>query len=227
MRVDLGTIGRTAFVLGAAFGGLNCAVAGPDPVDPPKQIAVELPGGAVVTSFSYTVLGADGTPLVVGTQILGADAPLIIDLDLPPGNGDTVQIAATSSSGEACTGTSGSFNVVAGQPTLVSLTMLCSPASTAVDHCPTVASWAVEPNGDGAFNLSVAATDPDAGDLLSYTWSATAGTFSDTSLAVTSFSCDAAGVAQLTLTVYDNHTPSGCAATIVLPIECSAESAAP
>jgi hypothetical protein len=68
----------------------------------------------------------------------------------------------------------------------------------------------------GSITLVASAHDPNPGDILSYAWSATAGTFSSPSEAVTSWRASAStGVQTLTLTVTDSR---GLASSIVLTV---------
>ncbi|HZL17110.1 MAG TPA: hypothetical protein VFG23_05130, partial [Polyangia bacterium] len=79
-------------------------------------------GGATVSTVAYTVLsgGTPPTTLASGTiNVSDPNATVSLDITLPAGTGDTVQLAATTSAGVACTGTSAAFNVVAGQATNV------------------------------------------------------------------------------------------------------------
>jgi hypothetical protein len=66
--------------------------------------------------------------------------------------------------------------------------------------------------------VSVAATDADAGDTLTYAWSATAGTFVGASLATTQYTCAAAGDQTLSVVISDNHMPSACSITATFPV---------
>jgi hypothetical protein len=143
---------------------------------------------------------------------------------------------ATTSTGIHCAGTSNSFNVVAGQTNPVSVNMNCdsthadggagSIVVTGVlvvgDNCPVVSGWTLAPqsamaNG-GTIAVGVTASDSDPGDTVSYAWSATAGTFTNGTQAMATYTCAAAGDQTLSVVISDNHTPSACTITATFPV---------
>jgi hypothetical protein len=91
------------------------------------------------------------------------------------------------------------------------------------DNCPTITRATAAP-AKASVGLSiaveVAATDPDLGDRLKFTWSADgAGTFADPGATATAFTCLRAGKATLRIEVADSHVPA-CVAATELPVEC-------
>lgn len=198
-------------------------------------------GGATVNSVAYTVLSSTNATLASGTiDVSDPNATISVDLSLPAGTGDIVKLTATTSTNLPCTGTSLPFDVISGQSTSVSLTLVCggggqstAPGSVGItatvvagDNCPSIISSAASPaqtSVGGSLSVSALATDPDTTatppDVLTYSWSPAANFTSPTS-ASTKYNCTAAGVATLTLTVNDNHVPTSCPATITMTVNC-------
>jgi hypothetical protein len=147
---------------------------------------------------------------------------LALNLMLPPGMGDIVELAATTDSGGSCTGKSAPFDVVAGAPTSVNLTLVCGDSQPF--GCPEIQSWTVTPDQaevpDGMISATATVTEADATQLLSYSWSATAGVFNDASAATTTYTCTSLGPQSITLTVTEGAPPSACSTTAVFPVGC-------
>jgi len=232
--------GNCAFVL-FTLGLASCAnmpsnVSGPDQKG---QIVVALaaPAGIAVSSFSWAVTSSTNQLLASGStgSVVAGIAPSLI-IGLPAAVGDLVSMDATTGSGVHCKGTSNPFNIVAGQTNPVSVNLNCDSSRmdggtgsivvTGVlvsgDNCPALSGWTLSPqsaaaNG-GKIDVSVAATDADTGDTLTYAWSATAGTFVGASLATTQYTCAAAGDQTLSVVISDNHMPSACSITATFPV---------
>jgi hypothetical protein len=87
--------------------------------------------------------------------------------------------------------------------------------------CPEIESHLLLPHDldlDAWADASVTARDQDdAREELHFSWTATAGTFSDPVLARTRYRCDGSGPQLLTVTVSD---PAGCERRLVMDIEC-------
>ena len=92
------------------------------------------------------------------------------------------------------------------------------------DTCPTI-SWAVaapaQTSVGSSIGVSAAASDPDPGDVLGYSW-APAGAFANPELPSTSYLCSSAGPKTLSLAVSDHHRPTPCVSTATLRITCVA-----
>ncbi len=194
------------------------------------QIALVLHGGSTLRSISYTVFSSDNVALVAGVaSVTDPNVALSVDLMVPPGRGDVVTMSAITETGAPCGGTSAPFDVVAGRAAEVSMTLVCTSENVGADHCPTVQSWTATPDGPSTtptkVGLSATATDSDPGDILSFGWSAAAGTFSEAAASATVYSCGAEAAPTVTLTIDDNHAPSSCSTIVLLPIDCAASSA--
>jgi hypothetical protein len=101
------------------------------------------------------------------------------------------------------------------------------------DNCPLLTSWSASPlqvsAPGGSIDLSATATDADARETLTFSWTAPAGRFTVPSStgasgasATTKYVCDKPGPQKLTVTVTDNHVPSSCSASQTFPVTCVA-----
>ncbi len=214
-----------AFAGTVLFGAASCS----DDSAPPAttaRIALVLPQGSTVGWIAYKVFSSAGFVLLDGGESLtDPNATLSVVLKLPAGEGDVVEISAATSLGDLCSGTSAPFDVVAGAAAEVDVSLICPMSVTTADHCPTVSSWTVaRDSGPGTtpaqFGLTVAASDSDPGDLLSFAWTATAGTFGDPASPSTGYSCGAESQPTITLKISDDHAPSACSVSLLLPVIC-------
>ena len=93
------------------------------------------------------------------------------------------------------------FDVVAGQPTFVSLVLNCGGVAAGPDSCPLVSvvapgpAVAVAPSG--AIDVAATASDSDPGDVPSFAWTAGAGAFDDPAAQSTRYLCTSAGAETL------------------------------
>ncbi|HXJ20568.1 MAG TPA: hypothetical protein VMT03_10070 [Polyangia bacterium] len=204
-------------------------------------LALVIPGGTTISSVSWVVSSSTSQQLAAGTtntSRTGATASFVVGV--PASTGDTVTMSAVTSAGITCAGTSSSFDVAANQTKAVSVNLNCAASVpdgglgslvvtgtvVAGDSCPTLTAWMLSPqtaaaNG-GQIDVSVVAADADSGDTLSYSWSAGAGTFADSTAAATTYSCGASGNQTLQVSVSDNHTPTPCTINISFPsVSCN------
>ncbi len=191
----------------------------------PTTIAFALPNGWNVSDLSYLALSSDGGTLDSGNETVSApSATLSFQLQLPTGRGETLQLKVTASTGVSCSGTSQPFDVVAGRPTAVDVVLTC--VSPGPNSCPLVEVngpmpvEAVAPSGTIA--VGATASDVDPADPLSFSWTATAGTFSDPAATSTLYVCTNVGAQTLVLSVADHHPSSSCVLTFLVPVSCLA-----
>jgi hypothetical protein len=198
------------------------------------RAALTLPADANITSLTYAALSSSGATLDMGTiAISDPNAIVSLNLMLPPGSGDVVKLAATTSAGTSCTGRSAPFDVVTGAPTSVSLSLVCGDRPQSAS-CPEIQAWTVSPQQavvpDGTVTAQVTVAEADATQPLSYSWIATAGILSgvtsDTSGASTTYTCTTVGSQSLMLTVTAGTPPLACATTAVFVVDCLASGAA-
>ena len=191
------------------------------------QLQLSLPSGVTLNSISWNVLSSTGAVLASGsTNTTGPRATPSLSVSVPQGTGERVSVAATTTAGASCAGTSDPFNVTRGTSVPVSLMITCTapPASTGLGTvvvttvvdpghlCPTLTSWAAVPNGAGQFDVSVSASIPD-GEAVTYAWAATEGAFSDPAAATTRYICSSPGGEVLSVTL----TGQSCVLHISLP----------
>ena len=208
------------------------------------KLAVVLPGGVTISNVTYTVLSSSNATIAgPGTfRVTNPNASISLDIVVPvtPAGdaGDEVQLSATDSLGNSCTGTSPRFPVAAGTNPAVTMTLACGSATapnatgnigvtaTVVegDHCPNITSGVVAPDtisvGSTA-NVAATASDADVTETLTYAW-APAANFAAPTSATTTYKCLTAGPQTFTLVVTDSHTPTTCSTTATFTITCVA-----
>lgn len=210
----------------AAAGALVLAACSAGPPDAGTSvIAFALPNGWNLDTVTYAVWAADSQLLVSGTEnVSDSNATLSLSLKLPPGRGDVLVVTATTAGATACTGTSQPFDVTAGMPTFVGLALECGSGAVGADSCPLVSVEAPNPAEAvapaGTLGLVATASDADPEDLLSFSWVAGAGAFSDSTASSTQYLCTVAGAETIVLTVDDHHAPTPCQVTFLLPVSC-------
>jgi hypothetical protein len=192
-----------------------------------SRVAFSLPVGADIQTVDYRVLSAAGVSLAAGTIGLeDQNATLSLDLVLGPGVGDRVALAAQTSAGASCAGTSAPFDVVPGRATFVGLTLVCGGDQPSSSHCPTLESWSVAPieaaTPFGAIQVGAAVDDSAAGDPLSYLWFATGGAFADPAASATQYFCTTAGPQTLSLLVRDDASAPACTVGASFLVSCVA-----
>jgi hypothetical protein len=220
---------------------LNCA-AGKSPGSGGEQgevhIALTLPGGQTISSVSYKVMSSSNAVIDMGTIDTSGATSIGFISSLPTGTGDTLQMTAMTSAGVACMGTSSAFNVTSGGSTPVNVNLQCgalaadggtlgsvvvSGSVVAGDNCPSLSAWFITPQqtmGTAPVDVSVTGTDPDMGEAVTYAWTATSGSFSSTTSAMTTYTCGATGMQTLSVAITDNHMPP-CTTHVSFPaVDC-------
>ncbi len=220
--------------LGAALTGAGCSKGGSPDEGGKLKVALVVPGGYTINTVSYEVDSATHAVIKSGSiDVSGAGASISFALDLAPAVGDTITLTATSTTGIVFTGTSPPFNVVSGQTTLVSviLTNTLADAGAPVgqvdvtgtivpaNNAPVLTFLIVSPLQAAIgtpISVSVTASDSDAGDTLTYKWTAAPdGSFASAAAASTSYTGTTAGSKTLTVTVTDSH---GATASSAVPV---------
>ena len=254
MRNSAKLTGLVALVaIGGAI-GVNCS-GNKGSSEGTVKIAVVNAASEGVLSVSYIIHA--GTPVPPGPVIPDATGTInvsdpnstpSVDQSFPASTGDTVTMTATGTGGVQCTGTSAPFPVTAGGVSTVSVTITCpngtpTPANqnngdvvvtgtfvSTGDNCPLLTSWVASPlqtsAPGGVVTLGGTASDAD-GNTLSFTWTASAGSFGGAfpaASAATTYACPSvpAGTTQaetLSLSVNDG---AGCVATLpnAITISC-------
>jgi hypothetical protein len=233
MRASWVAAGLVCLLGACAGGGRNPAGAGG------VRIAFTMPGGVRIDAVNYRVLLSQSATVMSGTMDTSdQSAALSISVVVPPDPGALVELTATTSTGVSCAGSSAPFPVLSGSMIAVVVQLVCgdraappepgivnvSATVTLGNHCPSIVTGSVTPaqvTVGGTIDVSIAATDPDPGETVSVSWSATAGTFSNPGAAATQYVCQQSGRQTLTVTATDSHQPS-CSAVMSFPIICVA-----
>ncbi len=221
----------------ASAAAVNCSKS-PTEETGDLKLALTLPGGIQINTVTYQVTSSGGATLLSGSfDVSNPSATPSLDLVLPPASGDRITLTATSVSPlpvQTFTG-SATFNVVSGGVTTVPVTLtntlvpvtppgtvLVNGVIVAGNNPPVITSVVVAPATQGinaAIGVTVTATDADAGDTLTFAWTATPdGTFVNPALASTSYSSATGGTKTLRITVTDNHAPTPASTFIDLPV---------
>ena len=234
----MAVLGALALVGGAV--GLNCSKDSNPAGSGGLKIGFAIPDGTTISSVHYamTLNGAAGPSGNFNTGDQNSSPSF--DIALQPSTNDTITLTATTSTGVSCTtGASPAFNIVSNVPTTVTLSLVCGSGSatslpgtvdvranvTTSDNCPNITQVVVAPfqtSVGATIGVSAVASDSDAIDVLSYTWTSTGGTFATPTGTSDTFTCVTAGPQSITLAVNDNHAGGGCTASILLPVNCVA-----
>jgi hypothetical protein len=214
---------------------------GDQPGDSRGQVVLglSLPGGVTISAVDWKVFSAASPTVPVASGTINTSngrATASVNLSLAQGSGYTVNMTTTTSDGIPCSGTSSAFNVIPGATFVpVAVTIACGNVTpgpgagqivvtgtvVAGDSCPVLASSVISPeataaNG-GIIDATVSATDADPGESISYTWAATAGSFSSPHTATTEYLCGPAGTQSLSVVITDNHVPTACSVIVTFP----------
>jgi hypothetical protein len=185
------------------------------------SVSVSVPNiNETFTTVDYTITGPDGPSTIVGmgSAYLGA-GPTLFVIGLPPGSNYRIAFTATSNDGTVTCSGSAPFTIESRMTTGVTDTLQCAggpPSSTPVDSGPSqdCATWTTamanpaETTVGNSVVLTATATGPNPNEL-GYWWSAPSGTFSTPGASSTSFTCMAAGIVVVTLTVTDGSVAAG------------------
>jgi hypothetical protein len=189
-------------------------------------------GGVQLNAVSYTMTGPNSFTTSGTINVASSASISAVIGGIPSGNGYMITLSATGTDGATTCGGSASFNVSAGAVTTVSVTLDCHQAaktgSVAVNGtlnvCPVADGITANPSDVGVgfpVALAIAAHDPDGGPSpLTYSWSATSGSFTGGNTATPTFVCAVAGSVTLTATVSDGDPSPTCAATLSVVVTC-------
>lgn len=191
--------------------------------------------GAEVDSVQYVVSGgALGTP-IEGTLAVQGDQVYGVITNLPVGTNYVITLTAFNNGEPVCVGSSEPFDIVANQTTQVNVVLTCGEETTVetgnaevngsfnvvgLNVCPGVHSYVAIPDAieeGGSSNAQVVASDFD-GDALSYSWTATSGSFDNPGSSDVIYTCGAAGDQVLTVVVSDGEP--ACDQTVEIVVGC-------
>ena len=219
-------------LLGGAIASVNCSKSARAPTATTAWASCAwalTASGVKITSVHYKIVKSDMssfTPAIEGDINTSDDnSTASVAHSVPASQGDIAILTATTADAAMipCSGQSAGFNIVAGQEQGVNVNLICGGSMTATtsgtatvmgtvilgDNCPVLTSWMASPlqtsAPNGLIDVSAAATDADTGELLTYAWTATAGSFTNAAAATTQYKCTTVGMQTLTVTVTDNH----------------------
>jgi len=241
-------IRQWALVLAAAMSMLGAA--GCDGDTPPQTVDrsagnesagtigldLTLASGAVIDTVSYVITGPSGYTKTGSLNVRDSTTIRGLIGGIPAGTGYSIALSATSlDGGTSCAG-SASFKVVARSTTSVMIQVRCheTPRSGSVlingtlNICPLIDGISVNPSQvfvGSPVSLEALAHDSDAGPAaLSYSWTASTGSFSDPKAQNPTFVCSAAGTATVGLTVSDGDCKDKASVKVecIKPDDCAA-----
>ncbi|WP_233261598.1 kelch repeat-containing protein [Vitiosangium sp. GDMCC 1.1324] len=179
--------------------------------------------GASISRVTVTSSAADIPPVTVELAPTGGVWGGTIG-DIPAGSNRSFLARAFDASGARLfEGSASGVTISANRVTIVAITLQeVSPPPPFENEAPMIdslvaSSTTVAPGG--FITLQATAHDPNAGDVLTYSWSSTAGSFSSASASSTSWTAPrTAGIQRLTITVTDS---GGLSSSIALAVNVS------
>ena len=218
-----------------AAGQVGCSSNGLTPSEPSPSspsstegtgsvgMQLTLPGGEQLNTISWTLTGPNGASTVVQTgsvNVQNSQTASFIVGGIPGGSGYSIALSGTSTDGSVTCSGSATFSVTPRQTTNVSVLLQCSSGASEAGavlvngntfNCATWSGVTANPAETTVGNsvlVTGSATGPNPSGLT-YSWTATSGTFDTPNAASTHFTCAAQGAATLTLTVGDGPVPDG------------------
>jgi hypothetical protein len=221
------------FALVAATASLGCSGSGGAPSAPPGSnapgvehtgsagLTVQIAPGVVINTVTWTITNAGTAFSESGTVGVGSSNTVSFQVGgLPTGPGYAATLTAQTADGSLTCSGSAPFAVASNSTTAVHLALYCSGAApdagsaafTATTQvCANVNSLSASPTeASPGSAISLAATASAGSVPVVFAWTATAGTFSDPTVAAPVFTCPAAP-AQVTVTVTVSPSAAGCA----------------
>jgi hypothetical protein len=198
------------------------------------DLNLEIAPGLEIDVVEYEVSGNDIEPItgIIPVDAFGSTISAHIG-GIPTGTGYQIVLSAVTTDGEIeCMG-SAMFDIVAGEATSVSVTMLCGDVDQfgsvivngETSFCPIVSFFSVAPLQTSVGNdllLRAEGTARD-GDPVLTTWTATGGSVADPNAAETTYTCQEIGEQTLTLAVTDPETgldAEECGDVQVVTVNC-------
>lgn len=207
----VGLLALTSLALGACHGT----------AEPQGQadVSVLALSSADVTAVNLTVAGAGlSQPKVF--SLYQRSTAWGARISLPVGTATFTASALDATGVELFRGAAAPVTIVNGQVAIVTITAqqvaAPTPYSNAVPVIDSIVVSAASVAPGAVVRLQATAHDPNAGDTLSYLWTANAGTLSSPSALSTAWTAPAAeGDVTLTLTVRDNHGSSAATSIVI------------
>jgi hypothetical protein len=222
--------------------GVGCSQRSGTPAAGDVRVALVLPSGATITTVAYRILNSSGATIVGPASLSVSDPQATASLDIdvpptPPGDpGDHVQLNATDSTGDSCSGTSAPFPVVAGSDAAVTMTLTCSTPGNGTGtlgitvnevqgQCPVITSAVVSPAESSVGTqvaVGVTATDANSAETLTYVWGPPGNSFLFANTPVSTYTCTSVGTQSISVTVTDSVNL--CSTTATVTVRCDSPS---
>jgi hypothetical protein len=196
-------------------------------------IALQIGGGVTVNTMAYSITGPGGFSQAGSIDVSHSTTASVLVGGIPAGTGYSVTLNGTATDGvSTCLG-SGTFNIIAGATTMVTVSVDCHQGATAgsvqvngvTNVCPVADGITANPGEvfvGSSIALTAAAHDVDSGPSpLTYRWHATGGTLSNTTAQNPTFTCTTPGAASVTVTVSDGDPQIGCAPSLTAQVTCT------
>jgi hypothetical protein len=198
-----------------------------------------LPSGVQLDAVQWAIRGPNGasTSVQAGTvEVPNDEAIRFLVGSIPAGAGFDISVSGTSPDGSVACAGSASFDVAPRATTNVFVALACTTegpesglasVSASAYDCASVTSVTASPAGTtvgGSLAVSGQATGPNANGLT-YSWSASSGSFDRPTAPQAQFTCAVAGPATLTLTASDGPVPDAgpcnvALATMAIQVQC-------
>jgi len=200
-------------------------------------LALQVAPGLNLNQVGYVILGPSGFTKSGTLELSNSTTLSAVISGLPAGMGFSITFSGTTSDGATTCAGSASFDVVARQTTIVSVHLTCHQSSGngsvqvngTLNVCPVADGIGTNPAEAvtlGTIALSVSASDADHGPSpLSYSWTASSGSFDDATLAAPTFTCTVPGPATISVSVSDGDLAPDCAASASITVTCTPSAA--
>ncbi|MBW1833054.1 MAG: hypothetical protein JRJ10_15410, partial [Deltaproteobacteria bacterium] len=210
MSAVLRLVATLTLVLGACSTGSERA-------DLTGSLALELQiaDGVLIESVRWAITGGDMEPMsgAIDTSAPGSTASVEV-LGIPPDDGYTVTLEATSTDGETTCAGSAQFDVEAREVNEVHIMLRCKQAprfggvrvNGKLNVCAELVKVVVSPletSVGSAIDLSSQAEDAE-GDPITTMWEARVGTIADPEASATTYTCTERGSDQIRVVVSDD-----------------------
>jgi hypothetical protein len=194
-------------------------------------LALQLASGEQIDTVAYTITGPGGFTTTGTIDVSGAATLSPVIGGIPAGTGYTIVLTANIGDGGInCAGT-GTFDVIASSTTTVPVTLRCVRARTqgsvlingSANECPTIDTYQAFPAKaaiGGQIPLTSTASDSDGPQPLSYLWTTTSGTLTNSTSPNATLTCTVTGKPTVTLTVSDGDPLPSCADKVSLDVVC-------
>ena len=194
------------------------------------ELAVRLSDAATVGQVSFQISGNGIAPIVGGIALGSAAATASAFVGgIAAASSYHIDMTASSTDGQTSCAGNGTFDVRAGENSSVNVLLQCRAFSITggvtvggtFNNCPrltSVAASRVSAPVGGTIDVRAAASDQDPGDVLTFKWTTTSGSFDRPQAPEATFRCTVPGAPVLTATVSDGQ----CNDVVAVAVSCVA-----